>query len=254
MKRGNPVIALAQIKYFSDNTRNNLLKIKKFIHLASKKGADIVCFPESCVHKSALELNHKIIEEIKETCKKEKIWTIITDDFLIKGKTYNTSLLINREGEIVGGYKKIHLYGDKTEAGKKFSVFQTDFAKTGIAICWDLAFPDLFKKMKKAGAQIVFCPAQWWYDAKAYAKRKDIKDPKKREQEILSSLIKTRAFENVYYVALCNPILDSKFQVSYSAIASPSGKILKSLSNKEGIVICEINLKEIKKLEKIYSE
>ena len=71
--------------------------------------------------------------------------------------------------------------------------------------------------------------------------------------KLLRSLLFTRAFENVYYVALCNPIVESKFQVSYSAIASPN-KILKESINKEGLLVAEVNLKDLKKFRKLYSK
>lgn len=246
-KQKKPIIALAQIKYYDTSTVNNVEKIKKFINLAKKKNADIVCFPESCVHKTLfLNKNHKFINEIKEECKKNKIWCIITEDLETKNKLYNTALLIDRKGNIKGNYKKINLYGDKTEAGKKISIFKTDFAKIGIVICWDLAFPDLFKKMKKAGAQIIFCPAQWWYDTGAHKK-----DHQKRELKILESLIRTRAYENVCYLAICNPVIKSRQQISYTAIASPT-RILSQIINKEGIITAKINLNEIKRIENIY--
>jgi predicted amidohydrolase len=253
MKRGNPVIALAQIKYYDLHPKHNLEKIKKYISLAKERKSDIVCFPESCLHKKSLEKDHDIIEEIRKECKKHSIWCIITDDIIVKDKTYGTALLIDRKGNIHGDYKKINLYGDKVLPGKRIKVFETDFAKIGIAICWDLAFPTLFKKMKESGVQIIFCPAQWWYDAQAYARKQDIKSPKKREEEVLESLIKTRAFENVCFVAVCNPVMDSKFQVSYTAIASPYSKILNSIVDKEGLITARLDLREIKKLEKIYS-
>jgi predicted amidohydrolase len=243
----NPVIALAQIKYFDWATKNNTKKIIKYIRLAKKRGADIICFPESCLIKSSLNLKNKILKDIQEECKKNSIWCIVTDDINIKGKTYNLSVLIDRNGKIKGGYKKIHLYGDKNViAGKESMVFNTDFGKIGIAICWDVAFPLLFKEMKKRGAQIVFCPSQWWYDAKFHKA-----NPKSREIEIIESLLLARAYENIFFVAMCNPVLDSKFQVSYSGIASPT-KIIKEIIKKEGLVIAKINLGEIKKIEKIY--
>ena len=104
-----PIIALAQIKYFDTSTTNNLNKIIKYIRLAKKKNADIVCFPESCLYKSSLELDNKFVKQISEECKENSIWCIITDDLSKNGKTYNTSLLIDRKGVIKGGYKKIHL-------------------------------------------------------------------------------------------------------------------------------------------------
>jgi predicted amidohydrolase len=167
----------------------------------------------------------------------------------MKGKHHNVSMLINRKGEIKGTYKKIHLYDeDNVIPGKKIGVFNTDFAKIGIVLCWDLKFSRLFKKMKQKGAEIVFCPAQWCYEEKAHDK-----DHKLREKQLLESLIRARAFENIYFVALCNPVIPKEDDlISYSAIASPH-KLLNQITDKEGIITAEINLKEIKKLGKIYN-
>ena len=246
MKSKQPIIAVAQIKYFDENKTHNLDKIKRYIKLAKKRHADIVCFPESTIHKyKVLTFDHKSIKEIQEECKKNSIWCIINEDIKIKNKKYNMAILINREGKIAGKYKKINLYGDKVFAGKEVYVFETDFAKIGILICWDIAFPELFKKLKQKGAEIVFCPSQWWY----YPDTHD-KNNMKRETKILESIIRTRAYENVNFVALCNPVMDSEYQVSYSAIASPT-RILKEIVKKEGLIVSKINLSRIKKLEKI---
>lgn len=246
-------IALAQIKYFDTSKRNNVEKIKKYIRLAKKAKADIICFPESCVHKTdILHSNHKLVKEIREECKKNSIWCILTEDLRmnkllgIRKKEYNVAMLIDRNGNIKGHYKKIHLYGDTTSPGKKVYVFKTDFAKIGIVICWDIAFPELFKEMKKKGAEIVFCPAQWWYETKEHSSQH-----MKREINLLESLIIARAFENIFFVAICNPVQDSKYQVSYSAIASPH-RILNKIVGKEGMITAEIDLNKINKLTKIY--
>ncbi|MDP3027751.1 MAG: carbon-nitrogen hydrolase family protein [Nanoarchaeota archaeon] len=246
-KRKKPIIALAQIRYFDIYRKNNVEKIKRYIRMAKKANADIICFPESCIHKTeTLYFNDTLIREIREECKKNEIWCIITEDLEIRGKRYNVSMLIDRKGEIKGGYRKIHLYGDEVNPGRKIRVFKTDFAKIGIVICWDLAFPELFKRYKDAGAQIVFCPAQWWYDTKAHDEKHE-----QREMKILESLVIARAFENVYFVALCNPVMESKYQISYSAIASPT-KILKKIIGKQGMIISQISLNEIEKAQKIY--
>ena len=166
-----------------------------------------------------------------------------------RNKSYNAALLINRKGKIVGNYKKRHLFGEKSDIhpGGRSIVFKTDFAKIGIAICWDLAFPELFSKMKNDGAQIIFCPSQWWYDSAVHDEKKEI-----RELEILKSLLKARAYENIFYVALCNPVMDSKYQISYSAITSPT-KILKEISKREGLIVAKVNLKRLKKFQEVLS-
>lgn len=250
-KKTNPVIALAQIRY-SRKTAENVKKVKRYIAVAKRAGADIVCFPESCLslndRQDVFKLNNSYIREIKETCKKNNIWCIIHDDMLVKGEAYSLALLINRNGEDVGGYKKIHLSGDNdlVNAGKHVKIFNTDFGKISIVVCWDLMFPELFKRIKKAGAQIVFCPAQWHYEEDAYKKKY-----KRRELRLLRSLVTARAIENLYFVALCNPITNRKDLISYSAIVSPH-KILKEIVNREGLITAEVNLKDIEKLHKLY--
>jgi predicted amidohydrolase len=252
-KRGrkSPVIALAQIKYYDIHKDNNVEKIKRYIRLAKKKGADIICFPESVVTRTkTLHFDDKFVREIRQECKENSIWCIITEDFIMKGKQYNLTILIDRTGKIRGNYKKINLYGDSDGIipGRQVKVFQTDFAKIGIAVCWDLAFGDLFKKMKSKGAEIVFCPAFWCYEEKAYDK-----NHRKEETDLLRALIRTRAFEDIYFVGLVNPVTKRKDRVSYSAIVSPQ-RILKEIVNKEGLITSKINLREIKKIEKLYSQ
>jgi omega-amidase len=240
MRERNPKVALAQIKYFCDSN-DNLEKIKKFIILAKKEKADLVCFPESCVHKNkTLHFNHRLIKEIKEECKKNSIWCIISENMKIKGRKYNCAILINRKGIIKGFYKKINLYGDDVSPGKEVKVFKTDFGKIGIVICWDLNFSGLFKDLKNKGAEIVFCPSLWNYES-SFHEGKIIK----KEKKILESLILSRAYENFFYVTICSPAKNSRYHVSYSAIASPS-TIIKSLHEKEGLIVSKINLEKLK--------
>ena len=175
----------------------------------------------------------------------------------VKGKVYNMAVLINREGKIVGKYKKMHLMGDSPEvkAGKKTGVFETDFAKIGIAICWDLNFPSLFRRMKQRGVEIVFCPTYWKYEARAHHPIVYNEKHKKRELATLKSLVMTRAFENLFFVVLCNPAKNEnqKDLISYSAICTPH-KILKDIKDKEGLIVEEIKINEIGQLEKLYKE
>jgi predicted amidohydrolase len=250
MKKRSAVISVAQIKYFEKNTNHNLETILKFIRIAKKNRADIVCFPESCLYRvKTLRFDDKLLKSINEECRKNSIWAIIVEDVQIKKEKFNLALLINRDGKIVGNYKKMHLYGDVgVRAGKKTRVFKTDFGKIGIVICWDIAFPELFKKMKKAGAEVVFCPSLWWHDSPKHET-----EHKKRELKILRALLMARAYENVFFVALCNPVMDFKHQVSYSAIASPT-RIMKEIINKEGLITAKVNFNEIKKVEDIYNK
>lgn len=73
----------------------------------------------------------------------------------------------------------------------------------------------------------------------------------RREKEILRALVLARAYENVFFLALCNPVTGAMHQISYSAISSPV-RILKEISGRQGLIVQKINLDEIKKIQKIY--
>lgn len=248
-----PIIALAPIRYFDKEKNDNLSKIKHHIQLAKKHKADIICFPESCLHrKDALDLSSHILKEIQEECKKNSIWCIVSDDIIFKKKMYAIALLINRNGKIVGHYKKINIceeYHDEILPGRQARVFNTDFGKIGIVLCWDLAYPKLFRRMKRMGAQIVFCPTWWVYEAAAHKRYKH--SPVEQEIGLIRSLTSTRAFENLYFVAVCNPITDDPEDIEYTAIISPH-QIVKESIEKEELVIAQLDLNEIKYLEKAY--
>jgi predicted amidohydrolase len=250
MRRRNPVIAVAPIWYYTVHKMHNVKKIRRYIKEAKKAGADIVCFPESCVtKKDTVFINDIFIKQIQEECRRNSVWCIVTEYIKSGEKTYNTSILIGRDGRIRGRYKKINLYGDKdTAPGNRVRVFETDFARIGIAICWDLTYPGLFLEMRKRGAEIVFCPAQWGYDEISHKSMH-----RHMEINLLRSMILARAHENVFYIALCNPLMKDKRQVSYSAIASPH-RILKELIDKEGLITAEVSLKEIRKFRKYYEK
>jgi predicted amidohydrolase len=185
------------------------------------------------------------VSEICLACKENNIWAIATDTIREKAGIFKTSILIGRDGEIKGKYHKINLYDDYTKKGRNTFVFETDFAKIGIVICWDLAFPQLFSKLKRRGAEIVFCPSYWCYEDSAHSK-----NHKKMEKKIVKSLIVSRAFENLMFFSFVSPIDDNKELISYSAISSPHG-IIAEIEN-EGLLIKRLNLAEIKKFEKIY--
>lgn len=248
MKR-QPRVALAQIKYFDKHDRHNIEKIKGFIAEAAKGKADIVCFPETCIIREGyLNLNHKFVKEIAEECKKHKIWCIITDDVKHDSKIYNTAILIDRGGKRRGTYRKKRPYGEKhITPGSRVKVFNTDFGKIGIVICWDLAFSEFFQPMKKSGAQIIFCPAQWAYDEKSHDRHH-----RARELKLLKAIIQARAFENLAYVAFCSPYLKEKDLISYSAISSPH-TVLKEVYNKEGLIFADLKLSDLTSFKKLYT-
>ena len=210
-------------------------------------------------------LNFPEIEENSEVlgyfCEvaKEKNVNIICGSVVEKdktGKLFNTSYAINREGEIIEKYRKIHLYnylggseGKKICAGDTPKVVNFDFGRVGMSICFDIRYPLLYKKLIKMGAQIIVSPSAWCH----------LTSISKEEKE---SFIKTwqafnisRAAENLIYFISTNlvgksyPFLNS---IGNSMAVSPLGEVLFCADENESVNLCEVDLGLVEKLHKEY--
>jgi predicted amidohydrolase len=236
MKRQLFKVGLVQLNYHK-SVYSIVKDIKKYMKIAKGKGVDILCFPES-----SLDLGHKknraLIKELQEDCRKNSIWCILVGHLLEKKYVSNSAFLIDSKGRIAGRHRKVHpCESHPIKKGTVFEVYDTPFCKIGLAICWDVTFPDAIYEMAKKGVDLVFCPMYWVYDEWAHKK-----DHLKHERKILESLILARAYENIVYVAFCNAYDSSdKTLVSYSAIAEPH-KILGEIFAKEGLITATVDL------------
>ena len=152
---------------------------------------------------------------------------------LRNGKVYNTSFIFDRNGNCNGSYDKIHLFSPMREneyfvPGNDLCVFETDGVKCGVAICYDIRFPELTRAMSVKGIDILFLPAQW---------------PEKRVSQ-LEILLKARAVENQIYTVCCNACGKSEDTVfgGSSAVTNPFGNTLIRAGNTEEIISCECDL------------
>lgn len=131
-------------------------------------------------------------------------------------KVYNTAWVID-QGTVVAGYRKLHLFSTMGEdrfltAGERHLVVATSVGRLGIAICYDLRFPELFRKLALEGAEILCLPAEW---------------PKPR-QEHWRTLLRARAIENQLFVvaANCCGIQGKLDFFGMSMIIEPRGAVL----------------------------
>lgn len=108
------------------------------------------------------------------------------------GRLFNTAYILDR-GKIAGCYRKLHMFSTMGEdrflsPGDLSLVVPTSVGKLGVAICYDLRFPELFRKMALDGAEIFCLPAEW---------------PKPR-QEHWRTLLRARAIENQLFMVATN--------------------------------------------------
>ena len=189
-----------------------------------KNGADIVLFPEAYqyLYDRDIKKDIKRLEEVSgqwkvrlsELAKKYSAYLIPWDYYHEDGKVYNSSYILDRNGNEIGRYKKCNLtYGEMQSGltrGEEYPVFDTDFGKVGIMICYDNYFPESAACLTAKGAEIIFYPlyGDTW---KPQWERK----------------VQTRAFDHSVYIVSCQ--IGSFHDIAYTGIFSPLGEIEEKL-------------------------
>ena len=249
-------IALIQMRV-SSTVEENLSKSIGMIEEASQRGARIVMLPEMFVSpfdtdlmkERAEYLDGRIISLFKETALKFKV-NILAGSIPEKRENdmfSNTSVFIGYNGEILAAHRKLHLYdvdlgeisvkeSDVFITGEEITVFDTEFARCGIAICYDIRFPEIFQIMAKEGAQIVFIPAFF---------------NRISGEAHWETLVRSRAIDNQVFIAACSPASDKNLKYNpwgHSMIVDPWGKIIAASKDKEEIIYSVIDLNRIKEV------
>jgi N-carbamoylputrescine amidase len=244
--------------YCCEDKERNLEKAIKFSQIAIEKGANIICFQElftthwfpkeikKC-HFSYAEKNEgPSIMRIQKLSKENGI-VFVCPIFETEGEKvfYNSAVIIDAGGEILGTYRKIHipqipLWEEKyyfSPGNFGFPVFRTKFATIGVQICWDNFFPEGARILALKGSQIIFSPT-----AAAFASQKK-----------WETVISSNAISNGIYIFRVNRVGSEEKQDFYgrSFCVSPEGDFLvKPTGMKEGIVLIDIDLKNIDKVRK----
>lgn len=155
-------LGLIQTKNYSSN-RNGIIQVSKKIQSLGKKNVDIVCLPEQWLKENTIsDFSSEFGVFLKIA--KEYSMTIIPGAFYEKTKRdlVITSPVIGPDGDIIGKQDKIHPFGyerDLVKPGVKAKIFKTS-CKFGIAICYDMIFPQVTNKFVKKGAQVIFSPSR----------------------------------------------------------------------------------------------
>lgn len=149
------------------------------------------------------------------------------------GKLYNTSLLFDPGGKLIGTYRKIHLYGYGSQEsqiltrGDEVVVVETPLGKIGLSTCYDLRFPELFRALLHKGAEIFLVTSGWPYP--------------RLEHWIMFNRI--RAIENIAFLISSNAVgVNRGIQFcGHSLIVDPWGVVLAGGGDEECILKREID-------------
>jgi len=255
-------IALCQMNVV-DNKEKNIEKAVDMIKKAKKKDADIAILPEmfNCPYENEKFLEYAeyrqdstTLKSIGNTAKNENIFVLAgsipekePDDNTATENIYNTSFLFNNNGEILGYHRKIHLFdidlknkiyfkeSDTLTSGNKITVIDTKskIGKLGIAICYDIRFPEISRLMALEGANILIFPGAFnLTTGPAHWKL----------------LFRTRALDNQVFTIGVSPALDKEANYNafgHSIIVNPWGEIVAEGDYYEELIIAEIDLNEI---------
>lgn len=217
-------VGFVQFDVVNGDFENNLNNVYKGIEeLTEKNDVELVVLPEmwSCgFDYPDLDVHS---ENFRETLKKlSKI--ALEKEIVIAGsipekegsRIYNSLYIIEKDGEIAGKYRKIHLFSRGGEhkgfvRGEKPEVIETSVGRLGLMICYDIRFPELSRALTDLGADILVVSAQW---------------PSQR-QEHWEVLLRARAIEDQIFVVGCNRVgSDISEYIGGSMIISPKGRIL----------------------------
>jgi len=233
------------------NVAGNLSEAKRLIARAAEQGARLVVLPEFFAIMGMKEQDKVAVREIagtgpiqkflSDTARQHKIWLVggsIPLAASVPDKVLNSCLVFNDEGQQVARYDKIHLFnlsmGNESydeaqtiEAGNQVVVVDTPFGRIGLAICYDLRFPELFRAMKEV--DLIVLPAAF------------TETTGKMHWEIL---VRARAIENLAYViasAQGGYHVNGRETHGNSMIVGPWGRILDRLPRGSGVVMAEVN-------------
>ncbi|MFG3247772.1 carbon-nitrogen family hydrolase [Streptomyces sp. NPDC048187] len=149
------------------------------------------------------------------------------------GRLYNTSLVLSPSGELAASYRKIHRFGfDQGEAvlmgaGREPVTVRLPDTTVGVATCYDLRFPELFRSLVDAGAELLVVPAGW---------------PERRRSH-WTLLAQARAVENQAFVLACGTAGTHAGvpQAGHSIVVDPWGEVLAEASADEEVLTVEFD-------------
>jgi len=234
-------LSLAQVDVAWGQPDVNLSKAETWAAEARRRGSDLVVFPELWTTGYDLENagrhasapGHGAFERLAQIARRNSIY--ITGSVLKRqqGGIFNCAPLFSPGGEVLGDYDKVHLFGLMDEdkylaAGHQTPLFDLPWGRCALGICYDLRFPELFRKYALDGADLLIVPAEW---------------PQPR-LEHWRTLLRARAIENECYVAACNRVGqggEAQF-FGHSAVIDPWGRCLVEAGESEILLTVSLDM------------
>ena len=262
------MINVAAVQMVStDVVEENLNIAQKLIAEAVSKKAKFVTLPENFPLMGKEDSDRLAITEangtgplqafLSEQSKLHQIWLLGGTLPIESGKpdkVFAANLLYDPNGECIAHYNKIHLFdalvdeasdesyreSNTFESGNEVVVAQTEIGNIGLSVCYDLRFPEVYRKMHKEKVQIITVPSAFTATTGGAH---------------WESLLRTRAIENLCYVIASNQggaHVNKRETWGHSMIIDPWGTVLASVDKGPGVAVAEIDLDKQAKLRNMF--
>lgn len=261
---------LLQMKAREFDKDYNLSQAERLIRVAAARGARIVCTPEVAVQgyprasfpegtswddpeiakkreeilSAAEPIPGPSTEFLAGLARELGIWMVFGIDENRDNKLFNSAVLVNSEGVVVGKYSKVHLQNwmlaSGVSRGDEFPVWEIEIdgvkLKVGIQICYDIQHPEASRELALGDAEIVFVP----YCTSDFAR------------PLLVQLFQTRALENRAFIARANFAADRSNGAS--SIIDFKGSTLAQLDDCEGVLIGDLDLTALREVRTAWNK
>ncbi len=219
-------ISLGQMDVALGEPERNLETVRALAAEAAARGSDLLLLPElwssgydlERAAEHATPVDQGVFAAVAGLARRHRLH--IAGSLLGRmagGGVGNTAVLIDPQGRILATYSKIHLFRLMAEErylapGHELAVAETPWGRSGLAICYDLRFPEQFRAYALAGATMLLLPAEWPHPRLDHWR----------------TLLRARAIENQLFVAGCNRVGrsgETSF-CGHSAIVDPWGEVV----------------------------
>ena len=252
MKKDKYTLAVCQLRTELEY-EETMNKAEAMLRDAAASGADIAVLPEmfSCPYNGKY-FHAFAAKGHEDSCRRMAEWARKYHLLLVGGSVpesadgllYNTGFVYDPDGNLLARHRKVHLFdvdlpgmrfheSHTFTPGSEVTVFDTDFGRMGVAICFDVRFPELFRAMARRGAELICLPAQFNMTT----------GPAHWE-----STLRTRAVDNEVFFVAASAARYEGFSYEcwgHSMIIDPYGTALASADETEQTLLAEINLNRI---------
>lgn len=232
-------VALGQFGASPDKAAN-LGRLEVLCERAATETADLVVFPEAAMYSGrpdesliliAERLSGPFVTRLREAAARHGV-AVVVGIFELTGydsaRVFNTVVAIDQRGELLGAYRKIHMYdafgfreSDRIEAGNgETLLFTLAGWRIGVMTCYEVRFPEMARVLAEQGAELLLLPAAW------------VRGPLKEMHWV--TLARARAIENTCYVAAAGQVSDT--YAGLSTVFDPVGVAIASAADAETVV------------------